>query len=103
MYLYHSFNWGNKVTCRLLGILMVGVNILGDEFKYAVLFFFRMARYCLGLHDENIRCEVITIQNYSYALVSCQIFLSTNHAVSAEKLHFEYVGVTCLVVLYKRD
>lgn len=75
--------------------------ILGDEFKYAVLFFFRMARYCLGLHDENIRCEVITIQNYSYALVSCQIFLSTDHAVSTEI--FECVGVTCFVVVYKRD
>lgn len=26
-------------------------------------------------------CEVITIQNYSYALVSCHIFLLTDHAV----------------------
>lgn len=30
---------------------------------------------------KNMRCEVMTIQNYCYALVSCQIFLLTDHAV----------------------
>lgn len=36
----------------------------------------------LGLHDENMLCEVITIENYCYALVFREIFLSTDHAVS---------------------
>lgn len=38
--------------------------------EYAVLFFLRMDRGCLGLHEfKNMRCEVITIQNYCYALL----------------------------------
>lgn len=49
--------------------------------KYAVLFFLQMDSCCLGLHDKNMRCEVVTFQNYCYALVSCQIFLLTDHAV----------------------
>lgn len=39
------------------------------------LFFLRMDSCCLGLHDKNMRCEVITIQNCCYALMSCQIFV----------------------------
>lgn len=52
---------------------MVGVlDILGGEYKYAILFFLRMDS-CLGLHDlkKNMRCEVFTIQSYRYALMSC--------------------------------
>lgn len=47
---------------------------------------------CLGLHDKNMRCEVITIQNYCHALVSCQIFLLTDHAVGTEITAFGKFG-----------
>ena len=30
---------------------------------------------------KNLRCEVMTVQNYRYALVSRQILLLTDHAV----------------------
>lgn len=62
--------------------------------KYAVLFFLRMDSCCLGLHDKNMRCEVITIQNCCYALVSCQIFLLTDHAVGTGTTAFGIFGVT---------
>lgn len=61
---------------------MVGVmDIMGDEYKKnGVLFFLRMDSCSLGLHDLQTCCEVIVIQNYCYALVSCRIFLLTDHA-----------------------
>lgn len=75
---------GNNVTC-LLGILMVVLWMFWVmNRKYAVLFFLQMDSCCLGLHDKNMRCEVVTFQNYCYALVSCQIFLLTDHAVGTE-------------------
>lgn len=84
-------SWGNKVTC-LLGILMVGVmDILG-----AVLFLLRMDSCCLGLHDKNMRCEVMTIQNCCYALLSCPVFLLTDHAVGTGVTAFGIFWVTCI-------
>lgn len=49
---------------------------------------------CLGLHDNNMRCEVITIRNHCYALVSCQIFLLSDHAVGTEITAFGIFGLT---------
>lgn len=74
---------------------MVGVmDILSDDYKYAVLFLLKMDSRCLGLHDKNMRCEVITIQNYCYALVSCPIFLLTDDAVGTGVTAFGRFGVT---------
>lgn len=60
-----------KQSYLFLGILMVGVlDILG-----AVLFFSsEWTVAVLVCTIKNMRCEVMTIQNYCYALVSCQIF-----------------------------
>lgn len=74
---------------------MVGVlDILG-----AVLFFSsEWTVAVLVCTIKNMRCEVMTIQNYCYALVSCQIFffLLTDHAVGTGVTAFGMFGVTCI-------
>lgn len=61
--------------------------------RYAVLFFLRITSCCLGLHAKTMRCEVIAIQNYCYALMSCHILL-TDHSVGIEnQLLWGYLGL----------
>lgn len=71
-----------------MGILMVSVMIfwvINTKFS----FYLSLDCSCLGLHDEHMRCEVIPIQNYGYALVSGHIFLLNIHAVGG--------GTNCFV------
>lgn len=78
---------------------MLGVmDILGDAYRRTVLFFLGMNS--LGLHDNNSHCEVITIQNSFNALVSCQIFLLTDHAVGIEITAFGICEVRVLLPFY---
>lgn len=74
---------------------MVGVlDILG-----AVLFFSSewTVAVLVCTIKKNMRCEVMTIQNYCYALMSCQIFfLLTDHAVGTGVTAFGMFGVTCI-------
>lgn len=59
MYVFIPFiKLGNKVTCLLDNLIFGVMDILDDEYNYAVLFSVKMGSYCLGLHDKKIFCVV---------------------------------------------
>lgn len=78
---------------------------MDDEYNYAILLWVKMGSNCLGLHDKTLRCEVITFQNYCYALVFPHgIFVDFYHAVGTEVsafwdiwggIHFVCRGNSC--------
>lgn len=51
------------------------MDILGDEYKIWRFVFPQNGQLLSWFARKIMSCEVITIQNYCYALVSCHIFV----------------------------
>lgn len=77
---------------------MVGVlDILGGEYKYAILFFLRMDS-CLGLHDLKKTCVVKCSLFRAIVMHSCPVLKSL--LLGCWEVTFVFRGTCCLFFFF---